>query len=73
MSKIFINSYSQNFRMETQTPEQRMKKSMYLAISQIHLATEMKMKRQQKYGKADPNDKTFDYDKSEFFPKECFI
>ena len=40
------------------------------AISQLHLAAEIKRKRQDKYGKADPDDRSFSFDESQIFPKD---
>ena len=48
------------------TPNQKMRRSMFLAVEQLHLAAEAKRKRMAEYGKADPNDQTYEHDFSVF-------
>ena len=57
-------------RKEGLTPDQKMRRSMYLAVTQLHLAADLKRKRMERYGKADEDDKTWNPDDSVFFPKD---
>ena len=45
----------------------------FVAISQLHLAADLKRKRLEKYGQAHPEDKSFSFDESQIFPKDLQI